>query len=190
MANKPAVPDDTVKQVVKTKQKSQLKSDRMAVHTNPGDNSKFISHNLQLMGMTKPDMTDAEAIRQRIIEYFTICEKNDMKPSVEGMALAFGVERRSLYRWVNGINCSYITQEGRNYLKTAYATLNAMMSDYMMQGKINPVSGIFLMKNNMNYSDQTEIIVTPNNPLGAEVSAEEVQKRITEGVIVEVPQDD
>lgn len=34
----------------------------------------------------------------------------------------------------------------------------------MQNGKINPVSGIFLLKNaNLGYRDQTDIVVTPNN---------------------------
>ena len=36
----------------------------------------------------------------------------------------------------------------------------------MQNGKINPVSGIFLMKNNFGYKDQSEVVLTPNNPLG------------------------
>ena len=40
--------------------------------------------------------------------------------------------------------------------------LTAQMEDYMQNGKINPVSGIFLMKNNMGYQDKQEVVVTPN----------------------------
>lgn len=180
---------DAAKEIVKKKEKNRAKSELMKLHTNPGDNAKYIRHNLELMQLGKPDMTNTEAIKNRTIDYFTICERNDMKPSVEGMALAFGVDRKTISRWVNGVDSSHIPSEGRAYLKAAYTTLTAMMADYMQNGKINPVSGIFLMKNNMGYADQTEIVVTPNNPLGAEQSAEEIQKRITDGVIVEVPEE-
>ena len=40
------------------------------------------------------------------------------------------------------------------------------MVDYMQNGRINPVSGIFLMKNNFGYQDKQEVVVTPKNPLG------------------------
>jgi len=180
---------DAAKDIVKKKRTRPDLSEKQTVRTNPGDNAKYIGHNLELMQMGRPDMTNAEAIKQRTIEYFTICERNDMKPSVEGMALAFGADRKQLWRWVNGVESGNIPQEGRAFLKNAYATITAMMADYMQNGKINPVSGIFLMKNNMGYADQTEIVVTPNNPLGAEQSAEEIQKRITDGVIVEVPEE-
>ena len=31
----------------------------------------------------------------------------------------------------------------------------------MQNGKINPASGIFLMKNNMGYRDETEVVLSP-----------------------------
>ena len=37
-----------------------------------------------------------------------------------------------------------------------------MWEDYMQNGKINPVSGIFLGKNHFGYKDQTELKVATN----------------------------
>ena len=37
-----------------------------------------------------------------------------------------------------------------------------LWENYMQNGKINPVSGIFLGKNNFGYQDKTEYVVTPN----------------------------
>ena len=50
----------------------------------------------------------------------------------------------------------------------------------MQNGKINPVSGIFLMKNNMGYMDQSEIVITPNNPLGSEEAPEAITQKYAE----------
>lgn len=50
----------------------------------------------------------------------------------------------------------------------------------MQNGKINPVSGIFLMKNNMGYQDKQEYVLTPNNQLGEATSAEDLQKKYLE----------
>ena len=55
----------------------------------------------------------------------------------------------------------------------------------MQNGKINPVSGIFLMKNNMGYEDKTEMVVTPNNPVGADLPEEELRKRIAGDVVID-----
>jgi hypothetical protein len=41
--------------------------------------------------------------------------------------------------------------------------LEELWEDYMLNGKINPVSGIFLGKNLWSYSDKQEMVITPNN---------------------------
>ena len=49
------------------------------------------------------------------------------------------------------------------------------MEDYLLNGQINPVAGIFLMKNNFNYKDQTEVLQTTTTVAGAS-SDELIQK--------------
>lgn len=48
---------------------------------------------------------------------------------------------------------------------------------YMVNGKINPVSGIFLGKNNYGYQDKTEYVLTPNAGQDDDYSAEDIRKR-------------
>jgi len=54
---------------------------------------------------------------------------------------------------------------------------------YMQNGKINPVAGIFLMKNNMGYADKQEVVLTPNQQLGDQVPAEDLEKKYLEDVV-------
>ena len=70
-----------------------------------------------------------------------------------------------------------MNEKSRELIRKAYNVLNVQMANYMQNGKINPVSGIFLMKNNMDYEDKKEITVAPVNPLGAETPPEELQQR-------------
>ena len=51
----------------------------------------------------------------------------------------------------------------RNAIKKGYSLLNQLLTQTMMNGQINPVSAIFLLKNNYEYKDQSEVIVTPNS---------------------------
>ena len=46
----------------------------------------------------------------------------------------------------------------------------------MTSGKINPVSGIFLGKNNFGYQDKQEYVVTPNT-MGAETPREVIESK-------------
>lgn len=174
----PLLDDNTIKEVVKHRRPKR--SEEMQVQTEPGENSKYIRHSLVLMNMKPPDMSNAESVMQHISNYFTVCEENDMKPSVEGLALSFGVDRRTVWRWANGVECSHLSEEVRHTIKRAYSLLNNLMVEYMQNGKINPVSGIFLMKNNMGYADQSEIVITPNSPLGSESNPESVTQKYAE----------
>ena len=40
--------------------------------------------------------------------------------------------------------------------------MEELWENYMQNGKINPVSGIFLGKNNYGYADKQEYVLTPN----------------------------
>lgn len=115
--------------------------------------------------------------------YFALCAQDDMKPSVAGMALAFGVDRKTIWAWANGVDSKTLPAESRNLIKKAYQLLNAQMESYMQNGKINPVAGIFLMKNNMGYADKQEVVLTPNQQLGDQVPAEDLEKKYLEDVV-------
>lgn len=157
---------------------------RYELKVNPGENSKYLSHNLTLFKWDKPDMTDENQVVQRVIDYFQLCADNDMKPSVAGLALAFSVSRHSILNWVTGGNGSkQLSDYSIATLKKAYDFLNAQMEDYMQNGKINPVAGIFLMKNNMGYRDQQEVAIRADQPLGEQLSDSELQKKYIEDAL-------
>ena len=179
-----AVSDDTVQEIVKQKRTRPDLTERNSVHTEPGDNRKFMQHALHMWNWKRPDMNNAEAVTDRIQQYFQLCVDDDMKPSVEGMAVAFEADRKQLWRWANNVECT-IAPDARHSIKKAYDILTLQMTDFMQNGKINPVVGIWLMKNNMDYKDQSEVLLTPNNPLGSESSAEEAQKRLESDLPIE-----
>lgn len=153
------------------------RKEAMSIQTEPGDNRKYLEHNLRMWDWQKPDMTDPEAVFNRIKDYFQICAEDDMKPSVAGLALAFSVDRKTLWAWANGVDSAYIPPENRNFIKKAYQLLNAQMEDYAQNGKVNPVAAIFLMKNHFGYADKQELVLTPNQQLGDQVSPEDLQRK-------------
>lgn len=173
---------ELVKQVEKQlSKKHPKKSAEMAPSTEPGDNTKYLLHSLKIAQLPKIDTNNIEQLEERIGTYFSVCAEDDMKPSVTGLALAIGTDRRRLWEW------SKTESDARSdTIKKAYTILNLMMEEYMQNGKINPVSGIFLMKNNFGYSDKQEFVLTPNNPLGAQKSTEELEQRYIESIAEDV----
>lgn len=125
----------------------------------PGDNKQYLRHALATMGMPPIDISDPKQVEERIQWYFCHCAEDDMKPSVMGLCNALGVTRDTLISWRTG---RYRADSHQAIAARAHAVLEELMETYMQNGKINPVSGIFLMKNNYGYSDKQEYVLTPN----------------------------
>lgn len=148
-------------QVVKKRRTRPDRSEAMSVHADKGDNARYLAHSLEIASLPAIDIKDPAQVEKRITEYFQICMKNDMKPGTVGLALALGVDRRTLNNW----NTESHNDPRLPAIKKAKTMLETMMEDWMQNGKINPVAGIFLTKNNfVNYTDHSEVTVTTNKP--------------------------
>ena len=128
--------------------------------TEQGDNSRFLLHDMKLLNLPRIDVNNPEEMKQRVNDYFSICSDDDMKPSIASLALSFGISRTTLFYWITGKVGTIQNAESLNTLKRAYDTINSYYEHLMNNGRINPVAGIFLLKNNMGYKDTTEYIVT------------------------------
>ncbi len=129
-----------------------------------GTNAKFIGLSLAIATMPPIDLNDDMQVQQRIIDYFKLYENVDVKPTVNGLAMALGMDRVRLWEIkvgkkpaIAGVNLS---PTSTNAVKRAYQILEELWENYMQNGAINPVSGIFLGKNNFGYKDQQETVVT------------------------------
>ena len=128
----------------------------------PGDNSKYIRHALATLNLPPIDIANPAQVEERIEWYFGHCIDQDMKPTVMGMCNALGISRNTLRTWYNE---DFRATTHAPIVKRAYALLEELWEDYMLNGKINPVSGIFLGKNAWNYADKQEVVLTPNTGL-------------------------
>ena len=150
----------------------------------PGDNSKFLMVQMELFNMPNINIENVEEVQQRLSDYFALYARNDMKPTVAGMALALnGHSRQWLWAVCNGQqlggrgNESTLPPEVTNAIKKARFLLENLWESYMNSGKVNPVAGIFLGKNNFGYQDKTEYVLTPNTNQDNDYSAEDIRAR-------------
>lgn len=79
-----------------------LPASKSSLMLEDGDNAKFTSMNLHFMNLSKIDLHDEKAVQDRLNEYFDFMIQNDMKPSVSGMAMALGLDRRRLWEIKTG----------------------------------------------------------------------------------------
>lgn len=150
----------------------------------PGDNTKILEVNMALLNFPNIDMNDVEQVKQRLNEYFMLYAQADLKPTVVGMAIALnGHSRQWLWalthdRPLGGRgNETALPFEVTDSIKKAYFLMENQWETYMNSGKINPVSGIFLGKNNFGYQDKTEYVVTPNVQQDNDYDAESIRSR-------------
>lgn len=169
--------------VQKQKHKRPKRSEDYLPQYEPGDMARMIADAMNLSDFGPVDMHDADAISQRVRQYLVYCIEHDMKPTVESMALAFNTNRTQLWRWKEGVDSS-LPEACRNAIKKGYSIMNQILTQTMADGKINPVAAIFLLKNNHAYKDQTDVVVTPNNPM-QDLDADAARKRLIDAIPVD-----
>lgn len=172
----------------KTKKKPRggnnwLKSENM-LDVVGGENSKYLTVQMALLNMPDIDMENVEEVQTRLNEYFALYAQNDMKPTVAGMAIALnGMSRQTLTAIAHDRATgstgykSALPPDVTSSIKKAYFLLENLWETYMNSGKVNPVAGIFLGKNNYGYQDKTEYVLTPNQQNDNDYSADEIRER-------------
>lgn len=156
-----------------------------------GDNSKYLTTAMMVMEMGKNrcDLSNYDETAQRISDYFSLMVERDQKPTMTGLAQAFGVNTRTLQRVRNnepvgrgrmgfyGHTESFAPENVRELIEQAYNVMQNLWEDYMMNGKINPASGIFIGKNFYGMKDEVEhTVALKENPLDA-YNAEDIASR-------------
>ena len=182
VTDKSPLTDEQVTEVVK-KRKRPDRTEALTPVYEKGEMAQMITDALALSKMGKVNMYDPEAVERRVDEAFKYMIDHDMKPTIESIALAFGTNRTTMWRWKEGVETD-IPEASRNAIKRAYTLTNQLLTQTMINGKINPIPAIFLLKNNHGYKDQTDVVVTPNDPL-RDMDADQARKRITDAIPVD-----
>ena len=142
---------------------------RYQLDLQPGDNFKAIGVIMQFNNLPTVDLKKPEEVKERINLFYDMCFQNDFKPTVASYAASFGYSRKELWALLNKQeghrNWNNIPTLTLDYIKKGYSSLEQLWEYYMQNGKINPVSGIFLGKNNFGYVDKTEHVIEPRATL-------------------------
>lgn len=185
MATDKKVPNEEIGGVIKKKPRGGTNSPVIGdngLQVEPGDNARYLGIGMQLMKLPKIDLHDADAVDARLEEFFQIHFSNDMKPTVSGMGMALSLDRRRLWEIKTGnfvarSKLDELPPEVLDSIKRAYVLMENLWENYMQNGKINPVSGIFLGKNNFGYQDKTEYVLTPNTNQDNDYDADAIRQR-------------
>ncbi len=134
-----------------------------------GDNSNYIKLTNALRKLPDIDLKDAEQVEQRLDEYFELHQELDMKPTMTGLGMALNSMSRHQLGDIKHDREFFLEYHRKNIptttrtiIKKAIIFMENLWEQYMLNGKINPASGIFIGKNHYGYKDVVENVVTPN----------------------------
>lgn len=150
--------------------------------TDPGYNRQMMKFNMEIFSMPKIDLRDPEQVTHRMIEFFELCAKYDKKPLYISLANALGIDRHRLMEIKTGEYrhdeaFSFVSEASASRIQKVTDMMNGVYEDYMMNGKVNPATGIFLMKNYFGYKDQNDYNFTTDNSAEKKIDAAAIRKK-------------
>lgn len=122
-------------------------------------NAKIIAHGMRVLDLPKLDLSDPDAVRQRISDYFAACAEDVLRPTVEGMGNWLGMNRGTLSNIMGGFTQGVtlgVTPASYEEIKKGYDILSQLYASNLSEEKGSPVKWIFYGKNNFGYVDQKE----------------------------------
>ena len=126
-------------------------------------NRRAIAFGRSLVALEVPDLSDLDEIRARFDAYLDMCEEAGVRPLVAGLAMAFGLNRRTFRGIVAGdphfAKYKGVSPEVVHFFQKIYDFLEVYWENGLMEETGNPVKHIFYAKNNYEYTDQAERIV-------------------------------
>ena len=128
------------------------------------------------------DLTSERKTKTRIKEYLLYCQDNERVPSPIGLANWLGVSRETMNAWRSG---KFGSTPGERAIEDALLRLEEIWYQDFMDNKQFTGTYAFVGKNWYGYRDVQEMQVTPASPLGEEVSAEELRKRIEQDIVID-----
>lgn len=159
--------------------KNPSNSEKNKTHLEPEENAFYIDNAMWAAELPKIDLHDPDAVWRRMKLYFDHCKENGVKPGVEGMCNALGTTRGIFFSWIKG-NYNKSNQQVATKAKQILAD---MMEQYMQNGDVNPVVGIFLMSNNYGYVQRTIVSTEPAPTQLDTATPEELEKRYNIDII-------
>lgn len=151
----------------------------------PGDSSKLAIHMLELMTWEVNDDADVPHLIERFKQYVEYCVKNDIKMGNEMCYMAMGIGRDQMELWLSG---NYGTREHYLMAKKIKQFLSSNRESQMLEGKLNPIVGIWWQKNYDGLRDQQEVVISSRDPLENIIDVSEIEQKYLESVgIVENP---
>ena len=151
------------------------------INTKPGDNSKYAGMLLEICKWPKVDTFNIEALEERLEQYANYCYSHDIRITNTVCYLSLGITNQMVYEWQHELSG---TRAHHEFIQKVKQVCGCAREQMMVDGKLNPVTGIFHQVNYDGLRDvkQQEIVIAQNNVLGAARTVEELGSAYLEGL--------
>lgn len=114
-------------------------------------------------GIISAEEKDDEAFEKRQVEYFEFCTEKGTRPTLEAFCAACGISKKVYDYWRDGI--IPISERRKAAMDRLEGVLLALLTEWSLNGNVNPAIAIFNLKNNYGYKDEIEHTIKPAKPL-------------------------
>lgn len=122
--------------------------------------------------------SSVEQLQEDMGEYFDLCTDTQTVPTITSLALWLGVNKDTIYAHANNSSSPF-----SDILKNTITYCHSIMQNGTVEGKINPVTYIFISKNDYSMRDDKNIQVSASsdhNTPNAQETANAIRKQIEE----------
>ena len=142
-----------------------------------GYNAKVTAFMMEIMPKEPLDTQDVAEMERRFMNYVQKCSEWDMKVGNQAAYMAIGITKEQAWEWENVVKGNPARSD---FVKKVRQFCGVFREGLMQDGKVNPVTGIFWQKNYDGMKDQTEMVLTPNNPLGEQKDMKALEQKYLE----------
>lgn len=168
--------ESSPKNLVKARENSPITQAQKA-EMPEGYNAKVTAFMMEIMPKEPLDTQDVAEMERRFMNYVQKCSEWDMKVGNQAAYMAIGITKEQAWEWENVVKGSPARSD---FVKKVRQFCGVFREGLMQDGKVNPVTGIFWQKNYDGMKDQTEMVLTPNNPLGEQKDMKALEQKYLE----------
>lgn len=144
-------------------------------------NRRYLRFMLPFYHMPPVNTDNPDEVDERVNLYFDACLREGFVPTMAGLAVAVGVDRRTLAKWAEGAR-----REGQAHgqaVKRFKMLSTGMIIDGMLNGTIQAIPGIFVTSNDGDYEQKATHTVQVEPGVTSGMSQEQLAKRYSADVI-------
>ena len=140
----------------------------------PGSTTlELLKEGISLMDTPPVDVMDFQAVRDRTSTYLERCYSVGRRPAIAAYALYLGIPRTTLKSYYEGRN-NAIDPNSLTVIKYVYSLVDTCYEQQMTDGDMNVIAGIFLLRNNLNYTNTDTVEIIAKQPDNNSMSIDDI----------------